>query len=132
MTQSLYEIIGETAVNTAVEVFYHKVLADARINRFFVGVDMDKLIAKQKAFLIMVLGGPNKYTGKDVRTGHAHLEGLNDTHIHAVIENLASALKEAGVKDREITKVTAIVTAIGHSVRNAKPQPAKADFFNSA
>jgi len=43
MTQSLYEKIGgEGAVNAAVDIFYRKVLADDRINRFFEGVDMEK------------------------------------------------------------------------------------------
>ena len=51
MTESLYERIGgEAAVNTAVEVFYRKVLNDYRINRFFGNTDMDQQIVKQKAF----------------------------------------------------------------------------------
>jgi len=37
-TKSLYERIGgEDAVNAAVDVFYRKVLADDRINKFFEG-----------------------------------------------------------------------------------------------
>lgn len=123
MTQSLYEIIGgDPVVDAVVESFYHKVLMDERINRFFAGVDMDRLIGKQKAFLTMVLGGPNKYTGKDMRTGHAHLlkQGLNESHVDAVVENLSSALKESNVKEREIAKITAIIVAIAHSVRDAK------------
>lgn len=123
MTQSLYEIIGrDPVVNAVVESFYQKVLRDERISGFFAGVDMDRLISKQKAFLTMVLGGPNKYTGKDMRTGHAHLlkQGLNESHVDAVVENLSSALKESNVKEREIAKITAIIVAIAHSVRDAK------------
>ena len=124
MVQSLYETIGgEPAVHAAVEIFYRKALADNRISRFFTGVDMDQLIIKQKAFLTMVLGGPNKYVGRDMRTAHAHVlkKGLNDAHVAAVVENLSSALKELGVKDREIAKVAAIITAIATSVRDVKP-----------
>ena len=131
MTQSLYEAIGgEAAVHAAVKIFYRKALADKRISRFFAGVDMDQLIIKQKAFLTMVLGGPNNYAGKDVRTGHAHMlkKGLNGTHVDAVVENLTSALKELDVKDSEIAKIAAIIVAIGHSVRNAKPQVATGGF----
>ncbi len=64
---------GEAAVNAAVDIFYRKVLADHRINRFFDNVDMEKQAAKQKAFLTMAFGGPHNYTGEDMRKGHAHL-----------------------------------------------------------
>lgn len=123
MAQSLYEIIGgEPAVQAAVEIFYRKALADPRISRFFTGVDMEQLIIKQKAFLTLVLGGPHKYTGRDMRTAHADVlkKGLNDAHVEAVVEHLTSALKELGVKDREISKITAILIAIATSVRGGK------------
>ncbi len=119
MTKSLYDTLGgEAAVNAAVDIFYRKVLADQRINRFFESVDMDRQASKQKAFLTMVFGGPNNYTGKDMRTGHAHLVkmGLNDSHVDAVIENLGSTLKELGVKDAEIAKVAAIANSVRNDV----------------
>lgn len=100
MTQSIYEKLGgEAAMDAAVEIFYRKVLSDNRISRFFEGVDMEKQAAKQKAFLTFALGGPNKYTGKDLRAGHAHLVkmGLNDSHFDAVMENLAATLSELKV-----------------------------------
>jgi hemoglobin len=61
---SLYaKLGGEAAVNAAVDLFYRKVLADPRINRFFEGVEMEKQAAKQKSFLTMAFGGPHNYTG---------------------------------------------------------------------
>ena len=71
---TLYEQLGgEAAVNAAVEIFYRKVLLDDRISAFFDDVDMDRQIAKQKAFLSMAFGGPAAYTGKDMRSAHARL-----------------------------------------------------------
>ncbi len=108
---SLYDRIGgEAAVNAAVDIFYRKVLADDRINQFFEGVDMEKQAAKQKAFLTMAFGGPNNYTGEDMRKGHAHLveKGLNDSHFDAVMENLAATLKELNVPDDLIAEAAAI------------------------
>lgn len=119
MPQALYDSIGgEAAVNAAVDIFYRKVLTDERISRFFEDVDTEKQITKQKAFLTMVFGGPNRYTGKDMRTGHAHLVklGLNDSHVDAVIENLGSTLKELGVKDADIAKVAAIANSVRNDV----------------
>ena len=108
---SLYEKIGgEAAVNAAVDVFYRKVLKDDRIKRFFDGVDMGKQAAKQKAFLTMAFGGPNNYTGEDMRRGHAHLvaKGLNDSHFNAVMENLGATLKELNVPADLIAQAAAI------------------------
>ena len=47
----------------------------------------------------MAFGGPNKYTGLDMRKGHAHLvkRGLDDSHFDAVVENLGATLKELKV-----------------------------------
>jgi hemoglobin len=115
MTQSLYDQLGgEPAVNAAVDIFYRKMLADDRVSRFFEGVDMDNQAAKQKAFLTMVFGGPNKYTGKDMYEGHKHLikMGLNDSHVDAVIENLGATLKELGVKDELITQVANLANSV--------------------
>jgi hemoglobin len=72
MTTSLFERLGgELAVNTAVDIFYRKVLADPTISEFFDSTDMDEQRAKQKAFLTMVFGGPEEYSGKDMREAHA-------------------------------------------------------------
>jgi truncated hemoglobin YjbI len=63
-----------------------------------------------KAFLMMALGGPAKFTGKDMRTAHVRLirHGLTDNHFNTVGKHLQSSLKEFGVDDsicREISKV---------------------------
>ncbi len=117
MSKSLYERIGgEAAVNAAVDIFYRKVLADDRINRFFETVDMEKQAAKQKGFLTFAFGGPHHYTGKDMRQGHAHLvkQGLNDSHFDAVMENLGATLKELNVP----AELIAEAAAIAESTRN--------------
>jgi hemoglobin len=118
---SLYEQLGgEAAVNAAVDVFYRKVLTDDRVSRFFDDVDMDHQIAKQKAFLTMVFGGPVAYTGKDMREGHAHLleRGLNDSHVDAVIELLGESLREVGAPEDLIAKVAAIAESARGDVLN--------------
>jgi hemoglobin len=93
-----------------VDIFYRKVLKDDRIKRFFDGVDMNKQAAKQKAFLTMAFGGPNNYTGEDMRKGHAHLvaKGLKDSHFDAVVENLGATLAELKVPANLIAQVAAI------------------------
>ena len=112
---SLYEQLGgEAAIDAAVDIFYRKMLSDDRVSRFFETTDMEKQAAKQKGFLTMVLGGPNHYTGRDMRTAHARLipMGLNDSHVDAVIENLGTTLKELGVTDDKIAEVAKIANSV--------------------
>lgn len=119
MSESLFDRIGgEAAMDAAVDLFYRKVLADDRINSFFEGTDMVRQRAKQKAFLTMALGGPNSYTGKDMREGHAHLvaKGLNDSHFDAVMENLGATLTELGVPADLIGEAAAIAESTRNDV----------------
>ncbi len=115
MTTSIYEQIGgESAMTAAVESFYRKVLTDDRVSMFFEDVDMERQMAKQKAFLTMVTGGPNNYTGRNMRDAHAKLvvRGLNDSHVDVIIEHLGTTLKELGVGDEQIQQVAAIAESV--------------------
>ena len=108
---SLYEKLGgEKAVDAAVTIFYRKVLADDRINKFFSKTDMEAQAAKQKSFLTVAFGGPNNYSGRSMRASHKKVvaEGLNDSHFNAVVENLGAALKELNVSDELIKEVAAV------------------------
>ena len=117
---SLYEQLGgEAAVNAAVDIFYRKVLSDYRINRFFDKSDMEKQAAKQKAFLTMAFGGPNNYTGTDMRQAHDRLVkklGLDDSHFDAVMEHLAATLQELNVPQNLIAQVAAIAESTRNDV----------------
>ena len=111
MSASLYDQIGgEPAVEAAVDLFYRKVLTDETISHFFNDIDMDAQRGKQKSFLIMVFGGPNEYTGKDMREAHARLvdKGLNDDHFDAVAGHLQATLQELGVDAALVEQVMAI------------------------
>ncbi|MBX7198230.1 MAG: group 1 truncated hemoglobin [Rhodospirillaceae bacterium] len=120
MTTLYDKLGGAAAIDQAVDIFYRKMLADDRVSGFFDDTDMDRQIAKQKAFLTMVFGGPNKYTGKDMRSGHAHLvaRGLNDKHVDIVIEHLGGTLKELGAADADIAAVAAIANGARDDVLN--------------
>ncbi len=118
---SLFEKIGgEAAVDAAVDIFYRRVLKDERINRFFDKTDMDKQAVKQKAFLTMAFGGPNNYSGTDMRTAHAKFVemGLDDSHFDAVVEDLAATLQELNVPQALIEQVAAVAETTRNDVLN--------------
>lgn len=115
---SLFERIGGApAVDAAVDIFYRKVLTDDRISHFFDSVDMDAQIAKQKAFLTMAFGGPNSYSGKDMREAHKHMN-LTEEHFNAVVENLAATLTELGVKEDDINEIAGIAISVKDDILN--------------
>jgi hemoglobin len=120
-TTTFFEQLGgKDAVEAAVDNFYRKVLTDDRVASFFDDVDMDRQRAKQKAFLMMAFGGPNNYSGKDMRTAHARLvaKGLNDSHVDAIIELLGATLRDMGVAEGLIQQVAAIAESTRNDVLN--------------
>lgn len=117
--QSLYEQLGgASAIEAVVESFYRKMLADDRVARFFDGIDMDRQMAKQAAFITMVTGGPNHYTGRDMRTSHASMlsKGLGDLHVDVVIQHLTGTLAEFGVSQQQIDQVRALCESVRDDV----------------
>ena len=111
MSDTLYDQIGGGgAVDAAVDLFYRKVLEDDQIKHFFDDVDMEEQRSKQRAFLSMVFGGPDEYTGKDLRTAHAPLveKGLDESHFNAVAGHLQSTLEELDVPGNLIEQVMTV------------------------
>ncbi len=111
MSDTLFDKIGGTAaVEAAVDIFYRHILEDKSINQFFDNTDMEAQRAKQMSFLTMAFGGPNNYSGKDMREAHAPLvaKGLNEDHFNAVAGHLKDTLKELEVPDNLIQEVMVI------------------------
>lgn len=113
-----HKLGGKAAVNTAVDIFYEKVLADDRIKHFFQDVDMERQRGRQKAFLTFAFGGSPNYPGGNLRDAHRPLlkMGLNESHYVAVMENLGATLKELGVADELIAEVGKIADSVKDDV----------------
>lgn len=118
---TLFEQLGgEAAMQDLAENFYRKMLSDQRVSHFFEDIDMDAQIAKQKAFLQMVTGGPNAYTGRDMRKAHAHLleRGLDDSHVDLVVRYLGETLQEMGAPRDAVDAVTKTANSVRDDVLN--------------
>lgn len=112
---SLFDRLGGMkAINRAVDVFYAKITADPHVSPYFSGITMPRLRAKQKAFLAMVLGGPNAYTGRNLRDAHRPLvqRGLDDSHLDRVITLLGETLLELGAAPGDVDEVAAIANSV--------------------
>ena len=116
---SIYEQIGGApAIDAAVENFYRRVLQDELLAPYFSDIDMDKQMAKQAAFLTMVTGGPNNYSGRDMRTAHARLveRGIGDQHFDHVVKHLGDTLAELGVAKELIEQVAGVAESVRSDV----------------
>lgn len=116
---SLYHKLGgKPAIDAAVERFYVKVLSDNRIKHFFEDINIGAQRRKQKAFLSAAFGGPEPWKGKDLRTAHKNLDGLNETHFNAVAENFQQTLEELKVPQELVKQAMAIAASTKDAVLN--------------
>lgn len=120
MTEAtLYERLGgEAAITATVGMFYDRIMNDQSLVRYFSDLDMDKQINKQIAFMTMAFDGPHDYTGRDLRTAHARLEGLDEAHFAAVAGHLQATLEALSVPEDLIGEVMAIVGSTKTEVLN--------------
>ena len=115
---SLYDAIGGSeAVNTAVDLFYEKVLADDRVKQYFEDVDMPGQRGKQKKFLAYAFGAPTKYDGQDLRAAHADMK-LTEEHFNAIAEHLRATLEDLNVPSELIDQAIGIVAGTHDDILN--------------
>ena len=81
------------------------------------GVDKERLITLVVEWLCQAAGGPEKYTGRDMVTAHAHLE-MTDVHFLAAGDQIMRSLAKHGVPEPEAQEVLcAIVANHDHVIR---------------
>ncbi|BAZ38464.1 globin [Calothrix sp. NIES-4101] len=115
---TLYDKLGgAAAVDLAVEKFYEKVLADERVQHFFVDTDMQQQKQHQKDFMTYAFGGIKHWDGRPMRDSHKKLVtemGLTDIHFDAIAEDLVATLVELEVPQTLIDEVVQIVGSVEH------------------
>ena len=105
----LYDRLGgEEAITAVVATFLGKVAADDRINAFFANTDLDRLQTLVVEQIGEASGGPQTYTGGDMKTVHA---GLNITaeDFNAFVEDLVATMNELGVPQQEQNELLAVL-----------------------
>jgi hemoglobin len=117
---SIYEQIGGAeAIETVVEDFYVRVLADEQLAGFFSGTNMSRLKGKQAEFFGAALGGPDPYTGAPMRQVHQG-RGITMHHFNLVAGHLADSLSTAGVPDSVVGQIIAAVAPLADEIATAR------------
>ncbi len=89
---SLYQRLGgQAAIRSVVDTFVTRVVADARVNAFFRGIDVDtfkQLLVEQ---VCQASGGPCVYSGRSMPAAHKGMH-ITNAQFDAVVEDLTQAL----------------------------------------
>lgn len=109
---SIYDGIGgSAAVHAAVDDFYSRVLADPQLAPFFASTDLQRLKAHQRSFIAAAIGGPEVFSGRDMKTAHAGL-GITSADFDAVTRHLVDTLTGLGVPADTIGQIGAAIAPL--------------------
>jgi hemoglobin len=106
---SLYTRLGgKPAIQAVVDDFLGNVGGDTRINHFFANVDLKRLNMLLVEQIGSATGGPEKYTGRDMKTTHAGLM-IKKADFDALVEDLVKSLDKYKVPSAEKSELLAIL-----------------------
>jgi hemoglobin len=109
-TPTLYARLGGNAAITKVIADFvdNNVANDARINHFFAQTDLVRLKAKLVEFVDNATGGPEAYTGLDMKTAHAGMK-ITVADFNALVEDLVKSLDTFKVPAAEKQELLALL-----------------------
>jgi hemoglobin len=90
------ELGGQEAIQAFTNDFYDRMLQDARIARYFDGINQKYLKRVLADYFCVVAGGPCVYDGVGMKDSHAHL-GIDRAAFNALVEDLQLAMDAARV-----------------------------------
>ena len=118
---ALYDDIGGApAVRAILDAFYRRVLADAKLSSFFLGVDIERLKKTQEGFFAMALGGSNAYTGRSLQDAHVRTRrrGVKDTDFDHFLAVFKGVLVDRGVPAEKIAECLAVFEGARSQILN--------------
>ena len=119
INKTIFEQIGgDEAVKLLVIKLYSKILTDDLLTPFFENISVERLRTSQHAFIMMALGGPNRYTGTSLRHAHQKLvdRGMSDIHFNAVKLHMMTSMQELGVQKHLIDHTMNLVETLRNDV----------------
>ena len=105
---SLYERLGgEISIRAIAGDIVDNHLRNELVRPRFANSDRNKLVRLAAEFICMGTGGPQHYTGKDMRAAHRGLN-ISEQEYMAVVDDILAALDKHGVGERERREVLSI------------------------
>ena len=114
--ETLYKRLGEEkAIQGVIDDFVANVGADTRINKFFANTDLKKLNKLLVEQVANASGGPQKYTGRDMKSTHAGLK-IAKADFDALVEDLVKSLDKFKVPAAEKTELLGILAPLSKDI----------------
>ena len=97
LTDALYQSLGgQRGLNSLMDDFMLRLLADPRMNPFFKDVDQAHVKAQLVAQFCEVAGGPCKLNGPDMKKVHSGFD-INKANFNALVEVLQQSMDAQGI-----------------------------------
>ena len=97
---TLYDRLGGGPVITHVaDIVVTRLIADPRVAADFDNINPDRLRHRLADFICVIANGPCVYKGRSMAASHKGLH-VNQAHFNAVVEDLESAMDQAGISFR--------------------------------
>jgi hemoglobin len=119
MTTIYEQIGGAAALETVVDDFYDRVLADEQLAGFFTGTNMARLKGKQVEFFAAALGGPDPYAGAPMKQVHQG-RGITMHHFNLVAGHLTDSLSAAGVPEGIVGQIIGAIAPLADEIATAR------------
>jgi hemoglobin len=125
--KSLYERLGgELAITAVVEDFVGRAAADPKVNFFrdgkYKGIDVPRLKRQLVEFIGKATGGPQKYTGRDMKQAHKGMK-ITNAEFDAIAADLAASLDKFKVPAKEKNELLTIVGTTRKDIVEVTSQP---------
>jgi hemoglobin len=105
---SLYERLGgERTIRAIAADIVDNHLRNELVRPRFANSDRNNLIRLASEFICMGTGGPQQYTGKDMRAAHRGLN-ISEQEYMAVVDDILAALDKHAIGARERSEVLSI------------------------
>lgn len=113
--QSLYERLGsDEAIQSVVDGFYERVMADPTLAPFLAHTTMSRQRRHLASFVAAATGGP-AYHGRSMRAAHQYL-GIEQRDFDAVANHLVAELGSHGVDSDLIAEVVAAIAPLADQI----------------
>ncbi len=118
--KSLYDRLGgKPAITAVVDEFVARVAADKRINGQFANTDIPRLKMLLVEQICAGTGGPCRYTGRDMKSAHAHLK-ISQADFAALVEDLTRTLDKFKVPAKEQNELIAVLAPMKSDIVTVK------------
>lgn len=107
---------GVETVTLIVKEFYKRMLKTPNLRRYFINVDVEKIIHHQIELISHIMGKPvSIYSGRDMKEAHKNLK-ISERSFNDTVEILEETLTDFKVEDEDINLMLARVNEFKNEI----------------